>query len=89
MANTGGPVVVVDVDLQNGGDSDKVRATLIALGVRIFAYVETPGGGGHFYVAGHPDIATMHLQGIDILSDGANVFLPGTDRSSTAAVATE
>ncbi|MEZ0342148.1 AAA family ATPase [Mycobacterium sp. pV006] len=88
--NTGGLPAVVDVDPRNGGDIDKVRKLLADLGVRIFAEVTTPGGGKHFYVAGHPDLRTVHsteknerlpgFPGVDIQGPGANVFLPGTRR---------
>jgi Protein of unknown function (DUF3631) len=88
--NTGTPVAVVDVDTRNGGDVDKVRALLAKLGVRILAEVDTPGGGKHFYVAGHPDLISTHstvdnnklpgFPGVDIQSFGCNVFLPGTLR---------
>lgn len=83
-AVTGGPLVVVDVDLQNGGNVDAIREWLTGLGVVIFAEIETPGGGAHFYVAGHPDIASGSRlpgwPGVDILSFNRNVFLPGTNR---------
>ena len=88
--NTGMPVAVVDVDPDNGGDIEKVRALLARLGVRIFAEVDTPGGGKHFYVAGHPDLVSTHstadnqmlpgFPGVDVQSFGCNVFLPGTLR---------
>jgi AAA domain len=46
--------------------------------------VETPGGGRHFYVAGHPELASAHnlsgWPGVDIQSFGALVYLPGTQR---------
>jgi hypothetical protein len=88
--NTGVPVAVVDVDPPNGGDINAVRAPLAVLGVRIFAEVDTPGGGKHFYVAGHPGLISTHstaqnqklpgFPGVDIQSHGCNVFLPGTLR---------
>ena len=88
--NTGGEVVVVDVDTRNCGDIEKVRALLAELGVRIFAEVDTPGGGKHFYIAGHPDLPSVHsteknqrlpgYPGVDIQSFGCNVYLPGTGR---------
>jgi hypothetical protein len=88
--NTGMPVAVVDVDPDNGGDIEKVRALLARLGVRIFAEVDTPGSGKHFYVAGHPDLVSTHstadnqmlpgFPGVDVQSFGCNVFLPGTLR---------
>jgi P4 family phage/plasmid primase-like protien len=89
-ANTGQAIAVVDVDPRNGGDVDKVRALLDELKVRIFAEVETPSGGWHFYVAAHDDLASMSSRqekgklpdfpGVDIQSHGRNVFLPGTPR---------
>ena len=85
MAGCGGPLAVVDVDPRNGGHVGKVRTLLADLNVRIFAEVETGGGGGHFYVAGHEDISTSHgiegWPGVDVQSAGANVFLPGTLRT--------
>lgn len=88
--NMGGAVVVVDVDLRNGGDITKVRALLDELRVRVFAEVTTPSGGKHFYTAGHPDLPTVHstaenkrlpgFPGVDIQSFRTNVFLPGTFR---------
>jgi hypothetical protein len=83
-AVTGARVAVVDVDTRNGGDPDAVQHLLTDLGVTVFAEVATPGGGRHFYVAGHPELATAHnlrgYPGIDVQSHGANVFLPGTVR---------
>lgn len=83
-AVTGGAVVVVDVDPRNEGEPDKVRVLLAELAVRVFAEIKTAGGGVHFYVAGHPDVATTHKiagwPGVDVQSFGANVFLPGTSR---------
>jgi Bifunctional DNA primase/polymerase, N-terminal len=88
----GGNVAVVDVDPLNRGDVEGVQALLDALGVRIFAEVETPGGGRHFYVAGHDDLATCHeldnYPGVDVQSSGANVFLPGTQRPKYGGAAT-
>ena len=88
--NTGGEVVVVDVDTRNCGDIEKVSALLAELGVRIFAEVDTPGGGKHFFIAGHPDLPSVHsteknqrlpgYPGVDIQSFGCNVYLPGTGR---------
>ena len=97
--NTGGEVVVVDVDTRNCGDIEKVSALLAELGVRIFAEVDTPGGGKHFFIAGHPDLPSVHsteknqrlpgYPGVDIQSFGCNVYLPGTDdRSMTGAATT-
>jgi hypothetical protein len=80
----GGNVAAVDVDPRNSGDVDQVRELLTTLSVRIFAEVETPGGGRHFYVAGHPELASAHnldhWPGIDIQSFGSLLFLPGTQR---------
>jgi hypothetical protein len=84
MARTGGSVAIVDVDPRNGGDIDKTKQLLGSLNVRIFAEIATPSGGRHFYVAGHPELpSTSNLDGwpgIDILSYGKLVFLPGTQR---------
>ena len=84
MARMGGPVAVVDVDPKNSGDIEKVRKLLDGLGVRIFAEIETPSGGRHFYIAGHPDLPSCsnlkELPGVDILSHGRIVFLPGARR---------
>lgn len=81
----GGVIVVVDVDPRNSGDVERVRELLHGLGVRIFAEISTPGGGRHFYIAGHPDVPTSHSPlgwpGLDIQSFGSNVYLPGTTRS--------
>ncbi|WP_277371060.1 AAA family ATPase [Rhodococcus rhodochrous] len=86
----GGPVTVVDVDTKNGASIDAVRQLLAGLGVAVFAEVTTPSGGKHFYVAGHPDLPTVHAKqdrdglrgypGVEILAGGTNVFLPGTIR---------
>jgi hypothetical protein len=86
----GGRIAAVDVDPRNGGDVDAVRFLLACLEVTIFAEVATPGGGRHFYVAGHPHLATVHAMagrpgligypGVDVQSFGSNVFLPGTTR---------
>jgi hypothetical protein len=83
-------LAVFDVDPRNGGDIEKVRALLARLKVRIFAEVDTPGGGKHFYIAGHEELPTVHstaenqklpdYPGVDIQSHGANTFLPGTLR---------
>jgi hypothetical protein len=84
MGVMGGKVAVVDVDPRNSGDVDQVRQMLDGLGVRVYAEVQTPSGGRHFYVAGHPELPSVHnpagWPGIDILSFGALVFLPGTKR---------
>jgi hypothetical protein len=63
-----------------------VRALLDGLGVTVFAEVATPGDGRHFYIAGHPDLASVHAPGldgypgVDIQSFKTNVFLPRTSR---------
>jgi P4 family phage/plasmid primase-like protien len=87
-ANCGTPVAVVDVDPRNGGDIQKVRALLARLKVRVFAEVATPGGGRHFYVAGHEDLPSTSWKkgdladypGVDIQSHGRNVFIFPTMR---------
>ncbi len=86
----GGRVVVLDVDTKNGADPAKVVALRDGIGVRVYADVLTPSGGRHFYVAGHPDLPTVHATegrdgltgypGLEVISYGANVFLPGTLR---------
>ena len=86
----GGRVTVLDVDTKNGADPAKVAALLDGIGVRIYADVLTPSGGRHYYVAGHPDLPTVHATegrdgltgypGVEVLSFGANAFLPGTVR---------
>lgn len=75
-----------DVDPRNGGDVARTRQLLDGLGVRVYAEVETPGPGDgrHFFVAGHPELASAHnligWPGIDIQSFGSLLFLPGTQR---------
>jgi P4 family phage/plasmid primase-like protien len=90
MARTGGSVAVVDVDPRNGSDIEKTRQLLDGLNVRIFAEIATPSGGRHFYIAGHPELpSTTNLDGwpgIDILSFGKLVFLPGTQRPKYGGV---
>jgi AAA domain len=86
----GGAVAVVDVDIRNGGDPEKAKELLNAMHVNVYADVLTPGGGRHYYVAGHPDLPTVHASegrdgligypGVEVISFGANVFLPGTAR---------
>ena len=86
----GGRVAGVDVDTRNGGEKVKVKQLLDALHVTIYADMRTPGGGAHFYVAGHPDLPTIHASegrdgltgypGVEVISYGANLFLPGTLR---------
>lgn len=93
-ANMGGPIAVVDVDTKNGAQVDKIRAALDGAGVRIYADILTPSGGRHFYVPGHPDLPTVHAKadregltgypGVEILSYGTNVFLPGSQRAKYA-----
>jgi hypothetical protein len=88
--NCGGPFAVTDIDPRNGGDIEAVRQLLAELEVRIFAEVDTPGGGRHFYVAAHLELATVHsngegeqlpgFPGVDFQGPGTNVFLPGTER---------
>jgi hypothetical protein len=84
MGRTGGNVAGVDVDPRNGSDIEKTRQLLDGLHVRIFAEVATPSGGRHFYIAGHPELPSCSAlngwPGIDILSFGKLVFLPGTQR---------
>jgi hypothetical protein len=84
MARTGGSVAVVDVDPRNGGNIEKTGQLLNGLGVRVFAEIATPSSGLHFYIAGHPELpSTSNLNGwpgIDVLSFGKLVFLPGTQR---------
>ena len=60
--NTGGVVVVIDVDPRNGGDIEKVRQLLAELKVRVFAAIRTLSGGKHFYVSGHPSLPTVHSE---------------------------
>jgi hypothetical protein len=84
MGVMGGKVAAIDVDPRNGGDVDRVREMLATLSIRVFAEVETPSGGRHFYVAGDPELASAHdltdWPGIDIQSYGSLLFLPGTQR---------
>jgi len=91
MALMGGTVVVLDVDTKNGADAERARQLLDGLNVRVFADVLTPSGGRHFYIEGHPDLPTVHATadrdgltghpGVEVISHGANVFLPGTMRT--------
>jgi hypothetical protein len=82
----GGTVAAVDVDPRNGGDVDAVRHLLDGLNVRVFAENATPGDGRHLFVAGHPELASVHspgligYPGVDIQSFDTHVFLPGTRR---------
>jgi hypothetical protein len=86
MGVMGGNVAAADVDPRNGGDVARTRQLLDGLGVRVYAEVETPGPGDgrHFFVAGHPELASAHnligWSGIDIQSFGSLLFLPGTQR---------
>ena len=94
MACTGGRATVIDVDTKNGADPDKVLQLLDGIGVRVYADVLTPSGGRHFYVPGHPDLPSVSatadrvgltgLPGVEVLSFGRNVFLPGTTRPKYA-----
>src|SRR5665647_3856749 len=59
MALMGGVVAVVDVDVQHGGDVKFIRSELRRLSVRVFCEIETPGGGRHFWVAGHPELPSV------------------------------
>jgi hypothetical protein len=84
MAAMGGNVAAVDVDTRNGADVEKTRQMLDGLRVRVYAEIETPSGGRHFYVAGHEELASAHnlngWPGIDVQSYGSLLFLPGTQR---------
>jgi hypothetical protein len=84
MARTGAPVAVVDVDPRNGSDIERTRQLLTSLNVQIFAEVATPSGGRHFNIAGHPELPSCSnlnsWPGIDVLSFGKLVFMPGTQR---------
>lgn len=90
-ANLGGPVAVVDVDVKNGADVTKIETALDGIGVTIYADVITPSGGRHFYVPGHLELPTVRATadrdglvghpGVEILSYGSNVFLPGSRRA--------
>ena len=89
-AVVGDPFAVLDVDTRNGGDVEAVRLLLGVLGIRIYAEESTPGGGAHFWVAGDPDLPTVHatagrdglrgMPGVELLCHGAMVYLPGTQR---------
>ena len=86
----GGRVTVFDVDTKNGADVARTQQALAELGIVVYADLLTPSAGRHFYVPGHPDVPTVHAQkgrdglvghpGVEILSYGANAFLPGTLR---------
>jgi P4 family phage/plasmid primase-like protien len=84
MARTGGSVAGVDVDPRNGGDIAKMRQLLDGLNVKVFAEALTPSGGWHFYIDGNPELPSAHeipgWPGVDVLSFGSLVFLPGTQR---------
>jgi hypothetical protein len=90
MGRTGEPVAVADIDPRNGSDIDKTRQLLDGLNVRIFAEVATPSGGRHFYIPGHPELPSCSdlngWPGIDVLSFGKLVFLPGTQRPKYGGV---
>lgn len=85
-----GHVAIVDVDTKNGADIDQVAEWLKEIGVTIYAEIETPSGGRHFYVAGHPDLPNVaaregrdglrDLPGVEILSVGRFAYLPGSSR---------
>lgn len=86
----GDAVAVLDVDTKNGADIAQVEQLLDGIGCRAYAVVATPSGGRHYYVPGHPDLPTVHaaservgftgFPGVELLSHGTNVFLPGTAR---------
>lgn len=91
MAVTGGPIAVLDVDTKNGADIERVRQMLASQEIRVYAEIATPSGGAHFYVAGSPDLPNVAASegrdgfdgwpGLELLSHGRNVFLPGTRRA--------
>lgn len=84
-------IAVVDIDTKNGADIEAVRDHLDMFGIRIYVEVETPSGGRHFYVPGHPDLASVAAKkdkdglagfpGVEILSHGRGFYLPGTTRA--------
>ncbi|PWF88685.1 phage/plasmid primase, P4 family [Kocuria rosea] len=80
-----GAFAVLDVDPRNGGDLDKLRASLAAAEVPIYAEVHTGGGGRHLYITSPSrpfgdKNGTLHgFPGVDLRVNGA-VFLPGTRR---------
>ncbi len=79
----GPALTVLDVDPRNGGNPEQVMRFLDERGIRRFANVITPGGGVHYYVAGHPDLRKFiipELPGVDLQARYANVFVPGTER---------
>lgn len=88
--NMGGRLVVLDGDTRNGCDIAAVERMLQGIGVTTYATIATPSGGRHWYLAGHPDLPTVHATadrdgftshpGLELISHGANVFLPGTSR---------
>ena len=88
--NMGGQLVVLDGDTRNGCNIAAVEAMLDGISATIYAAVDTPSGGRHWYLPGHPDIPTIHATtdrdglvgypGLEVISYGANVFLPGTQR---------
>jgi hypothetical protein len=78
---------VVDVDTKNGANVAEIRARLHALDVEIFAEVQTPSGGAHFYVCSTGirkkaiKSAGIDFQGRGLDGTGTGfVFLPGTLR---------
>ncbi|MBF6162169.1 bifunctional DNA primase/polymerase [Nocardia cyriacigeorgica] len=80
-------VAVLDCDPRRNPDIvAKVRAALAAQDIRVYAEVVTPGGGRHFYVAGHPALRSRTFgdssewAGLEVKSHGLNVFTVGTSR---------
>jgi putative DNA primase/helicase len=80
----GGRVAGLDCDPRNGCDPADVRRMLTEIGVGIYAEIATPGDGAHFYVPGHPDLATAYTldgwPGLEVHSYGSCLYLPGTAR---------
>jgi hypothetical protein len=86
----GGNVAVIDVDTKNGGDPAGPGRRLTPSTSGSTPTSSPPSGGRHYYVAGHPDLPTVHATagrdglvgypGVEIISFGANVFLPRTER---------
>ena len=87
---TGYPFAVVDVDTKNGGSIRDARSWLDDAGVTVCAEVITPSGGRHYYVPGDDTVRSAAsdgrraglrgLPGVEVLSTGHNVYLPGTIR---------
>ncbi|WP_411815847.1 AAA family ATPase [Gordonia sp. SND2] len=87
-ANTGAALTVFDVDPRNGGDIERTREFLRANEIRVFAEIATPSGGRHFYAAGDARLhktALAELPGVDLQTNGCNVFIPGTIRPKYGA----